>query len=142
MKELNFATGLVAYKVNGKCEISFNPADNAFVGRLFNTFDGLAKRQDQAEVENQEMSGAELFAVAEQRDKEMRQAIDDIFGEPVCGKVFGNQDVYALADGLPLWCNFLMAIIDEVDAAVTAQQKQTSPRVQHYMNKYAKYNKR
>lgn len=142
MKELNFATGLVSYKVNGGCEIKFNPADSAFVGRLFNTFDGLAKRQDQAEAENREMSGAELFAIAEQRDKEMRQAIDDIFGEPVCGKVFGNQDVYALADGLPLWCNFLMAVIDEVDAAVTAQQKQASPRVQHYMNKYAKYNKR
>ena len=142
MKELNFATGLMTYKVNGECEIRFNPADSAFVGRLFNTFDGLAKRQDQAEVENQEMSGVELFAMSEQRDKEMRQAIDDIFGEPVCEKVFGKQDVYALADGLPLWCNFLMAIIDEVDASVTAQQKQSSPRVQHYMAKYAKYSKR
>lgn len=142
MRELSFATGLVSYKVNGGAEIRFNPADSAFVGRLFNTFDGLAKRQDQAEIENQEMSGAELFAAAEQRNKEMRQEIDSIFGEPVCEKVFGNQDVYALADGLPLWCNFLMAVIDEVDASVTAQQNQASPRVQHYMAKYAKYNKR
>ena len=142
MKELNFATGLITYKVNGGAEIKFNPADSAFVGRLFNTFDGLAKRQDQAEVENQEMSGAELFAVAEQRDKEMRQAIDSGFGEPVCEKVFGNLDVYALADGLPLWCNFLMAVIDEVDASVTTQQKQASPRVQHYMAKNAIYTKK
>lgn len=142
MKELNFATGLTSYKVNGGYEIRFNPADSAFVGRLFNTFDGLAKRQDQAEVESLEMSGAELFVIAEQRDKEMREAIDGIFGEPVCEKIFGNQSVYAMADGLPLWCNFLMAVIDEVDASVTAQQKQANPRVQHYMAKYAKYSKK
>lgn len=142
MKELNFETGLVTYKVNGGHEISFNPADVSFVKRLFKTFDGLAKQQEDTQNEGKEMDGEELFAYAEQRDKQMRQQIDDIFGEPVCDKVFGGQSVYALANGLPLWCNFLMAVIDEVDASVTAQQKLTSPRVERYMAKYAKYSKR
>lgn len=139
MKELNFDTGLVTYMVNGKCEISFNPADVAFVDRLFKTFDGLAQRQDHAEIEKQEVSGADLFALAEQRDKYMREQIDSIFGEPVSDSIFGNMSVYALAGGLPLWCNFLMAVIDEIDEAIQEEQRAASPRVDKYMAKYAKY---
>lgn len=139
MKELNFDTGRVTYRVNGGHEISFNPADVSFVKRLFKTFDGLAKQQEDTQTESQEMDSGALFDFAEQMDKQMRQQIDDVFGEPVCDKVFGDQSVYALASGLPLWCNFLMAVIDEVDASVTAQQKLASPRVERYMAKYAKY---
>ena len=142
MKELIFDTGLVTYKVNGGHEISFNPADVGFVKRLFTTFDGLAKQQEDTQAEGKEMDGEELFEFAEQRDKQMRQQIDDIFGEPVCDKVFGGQSVYALASGLPLWCNFLMAVIDEVDTSVTAQQELASPRVERYMAKYAKYRRK
>lgn len=142
MKELNFETGLVTYCVNGGYEICFNPADVRFVERLFKTFDGLAKQQEDAQAEGQEMSGEELFDYAEQKDRQMRQQIDGIFGASVCDKVFGNQSVYALAGGLPLWCNFLMAVIDEVDSAIVAQQKAASPRVERYMAKYAKYSKR
>lgn len=142
MKELNFDTGLVTYMVNGKVEISFNPADVAFVDRLFKTFDGLAQRQDHAEIEKQEANGADLFALAEQRDKYMREQIDHIFGEPVSDSIFGNMSVYALAGGLPLWCNFLMAVIDEIDEAIQEEQRAASPRVDKYMAKYAKYKRK
>ena len=142
MSELNFDTGLVTYKVNGQCEITFNPADVAFVKRLFNTFDGLSKRQDDIDVENGEIDGTALFDLAEQREKEMRAEIDDIFGDNVCDKIFGKVSVYALAGGLPLWCNFLMAVIDKIDAAIEDEQKLASPRVAKYMAKYAKYNRK
>lgn len=142
MKELNFNTGLVTYLVNGKCEISFNPADVAFVDRVFKAFDGLAQRQDHAEVEAQEAGAADLFALAEERDKFMREQIDNIFGEPVSDSIFGNMSVYALAGGLPLWCNFLMAIIDEIDGAIQEEQRAASPRVDKYMAKYAKYQRK
>ena len=46
MAELNFATGVVTFTVNGKCDISFNPTDSAFVERLFNAFDTLDKKQE------------------------------------------------------------------------------------------------
>ena len=46
MAELNFATGIVTYTVNGSCEVQFNPTDSAFVERLFNTFDTLDKKQE------------------------------------------------------------------------------------------------
>lgn len=142
MSELNFDTGLVTYRVNDRCEVSFNPADVSFVKRLFDTFDGLSKRQDDIEAENKEISGAELFNLVEQQEKKMREDIDSIFGEPVSDKIFGNLSVYALAGGLPLWCNFLMAVIDKVDAALEEEQKMASPRVAKYMAKYAKYKRK
>lgn len=141
MKELNFETGLVTYKVNGSAEISFNPGDVGFVERLFNTFDSLAKRQDSAEAENNQVEGAALFALAKRRDKEMRAEIDSIFGDAVCDRIFGNVNVFTQADGMPLWCNFLMAVIDEIDASVDGMQQRANDRVKMYTAKYAKYNK-
>ena len=142
MAELNFDTGLVTYKVNGRCEISFNPADVAFVRRLFNTFDNLSKQQDAIAGEDQDVDGAKLFDLVEQREKKMRADIDDVFGDAVCDKLFGNVSVFALAGGLPLWCNFLMAVIDKIDAAIEDEQKQASPRVAKYMAKYEKYKRK
>lgn len=142
MPELNFDTGLVTYKVNGGHEISFNPADVAFVKRLFNTFDSLSKQQDEIEVVDKEITGAELFDLVEQREKKMREDIDGIFESKVSDAIFGKVSVFALAGGLPLWCNFLMAVIDKVDAAIEDEQKQSSPRVAKYMAKYEKYRRK
>ena len=142
MAELNFDTGLVTYKVNGQREISFNPADVAFVKRLFNTFDSLSKQQDAIGGEDQNVDGAKLFDLVEQREQKMRADIDDVFGDSVCDKIFGNVSVFALAGGLPLWCNFLMAVIDKIDAAIEDEQKQASPRVAKYMAKYEKYKRK
>lgn len=142
MSELNFDTGLVTYKVNGQCDITFNPADVAFVKRLFNTFDGLSKQQEDIEAEDKDVEGTELFALVEQREKKMRDDIDAAFGEAICKKIFGNVSVFALAGGLPLWCNFLMAVIDKIDAAIEDEQKLASPRVAKYMAKYEKYKRK
>ena len=142
MSELNFETGLVTYKVNGQHEVSFNPADVAFVKRLFNTFDNLSKQQDEIELGDNEITGAELFELVEQREKKMRDDIDSIFETKVCDAIFGKVSVFALAGGLPLWCNFLMAVIDKVDAAVEEEQKLSSPRVAKYMAKYEKYKRK
>ena len=141
MKELNFETGLVTYKVNGRSEISFNPGDIGFVERLFNTFDRLAKRQDAVEEENRRVDGANLFELAKRRDEQMRAEIDGIFGEQICNNVFGRTNVFAIADCMPLWCNFLLAVIDEIDAAAEGLEQRTSDRVKMYTAKYAKYNK-
>lgn len=142
MSELNFDTGLVTYTVNNRCEVTFNPADVSFVKRLFDTFDGLSKRQDDIENGTKEIPGAELFDLVEQQEKKMREDIDGIFQQPVSDKIFGNLSVYALASGLPLWCNFLMAVIDKVDEALEVEQKLASPRVSKYMAKYAKYKRK
>ena len=53
----------------------------------------------------------------------MRTAIDKLLGEGVCAKVFGRMNVYAYADGLPVWANFMLALLDECDTAFAHEQE-------------------
>lgn len=139
MKELNFDSGLVTYSLNGKCEVSFNPTDSNFVERLFKTFDDLDKKQEvyRADVEKASDS-REVFEVARKCDAEMRAMVDEAMGTPVCDALFGDMNVYAMADGLPVWANLMLAIMDEIDTSFAKQKKLTDPRVAKYTSKYHK----
>lgn len=80
----------------------------------------------------------EIFDIARRRDEEMRELIDGVFERPVCRDLFGGMNVYAMADGLPVWCNFLLTVMDEVDTTFAREQKLTNPRIQKYTAKYHK----
>lgn len=139
MKELNFETGLVTYNLNGKCEVSFNPTDSAFVERLFNTFDSLDKQQEAYKAEVDKVTDSrEAFEVARKRDTEMRAMVDEAMGAPVCDALFGDMNVYALADGLPVWANLMLAIMDEIDTSFAREQRVTNERIKKYTAKYHK----
>jgi hypothetical protein len=136
LNTLNFETGRVTYSVNGACEISFNPTDSAFVEKLFNAFNTLDQKQEEYKAEVESMKDKrEVFEIARKRDAEMREIIDNVFG-PVSKDLFGDMNVYALADGLPVWCNFLLAVMDEIDTKFADERKRTNPRVEKYMHKY------
>ena len=139
MPELMFATGLVVFSVNGQTEITFNPTDSAFVERLFQAFDTLDKKQEAYKEEISRIGDKrEICEIARRRDAEMRELIDAVFGQPVCEGIFGEMNVYALADGLPVWCNFLLAVMDEIDTTFAKEQKATNPRIAKYTAKYHK----
>lgn len=141
MKELNFESGLVSYSLNGKCEVSFNPTDSNFAERLFSAFEDLDKKQESYKAEIEKMANKrEIFDFARERDAEMRDVIDGIFEAPVSEAVFGNMNVYALAGGLPVWSNLLLAIMDEIDTTFAREQKATNPRLAKYTAKYQKRN--
>ena len=53
--------------------------------------------------------------------------------------LFGGMNVYALANGLPVWCNLMLAVMDEIDSSFAREQKATNPKLQKYLNKYQKY---
>ena len=133
MGALNFQTTRKTYTVNDGAEISFDPTDINFVNRLFALMDKLEKRQNEAAPEDP----AEVFAAAARMDAEMRTEIDAVFGEPVCDKVFGKTNVLSPAGGLPVCMNFLLAVIDEIDAVSETETKH-SPRVDAYIQKYEK----
>ena len=135
-KALSFATGLVTYDLNGKIELTFNPTDTAFVEKLFNTFDELDKKQEAYKAEVENAKKREIFDIARKRDEEMREMIDSALGVPVCEAVFGGMNVYALADGLPVWANLLLAIMDEIDTSFAREQKQSDVRIRKYSEKY------
>lgn len=143
MKELQFDTGLVSYKVNGECEISFNPGDLGFIKKLFDLFETLSSQQEKASKENSDdVDGKALFEITERLDAEMRSSIDGLFGAGVADTLFKNISVFALAGGFPLWANFLMAIIDEIDSNVVQEEKKSRERVDKYIQRYKAYRKK
>ena len=143
MKELGFDSGLVTYNLNGKCEVTFNPTDSNFVERLYSAFESLDKKQGQYKSAIEKMtSSPEVFEFARQMDAEMREIIDGVFAEPVCQELFGDMNVYAMANGLPVWCNLMLAIMDEVEAVSDSERSATNSRIAKYTAKYKKYQKK
>ena len=137
MKELKIATGVETYKLNDSVEVFFNPTDAAFGEKLFNAFDTLDKRQESYKAEVGKAEGKrELFDVVRKLDGEMREIINDVFEFDVCSGLFGELNVYALAEGLPLWANLLFAIMDEMDETVMREKKAMNPRIAKYTKKY------
>lgn len=137
-KSLNFATGIVEYNINDACTLSFNPTDANFAERLFDTFDKLDEKQEAYKAEIEKAQSREIFSITRRRDAEMREMLDSALGAPVCASVFGGMNVYAYADGLPVWANLLLAVIDEMDNSFAREQKLTNPRVNKYLAKYQK----
>ena len=139
MKELNFESGLVTYSLNGKCEVTFNPTDSNFVERLYSAFEVLDKKQESYKAQIEKMGDKkEIFRFARERDAEMRGIIDDLFDVPDSDALFGGMNVYAIAAGLPVWCNLMLAVMDEIDTTFSREQKATNPRIAKYTAKYKK----
>lgn len=138
MKDLNFETGLVTYNLNGAFQLTFNPTDSEYIERIYNTFSVLDEKKDEYEEEIKQAAQNEIFAICRRRDAEMRELIDEALGAPVCEAVFGNMNINALADGLPVWANLLLAVMDEMDNSFAREQKRTNPRVAKYTAKYSK----
>lgn len=139
MSAITFDTGLVNYTINGKTEVQFNPTDSAFVEKLFNTFEILDQKQEAySEEVARTADKKQIFELARKMDAEMRTMIDDLFDTSVCAELFGNMNVYALADGLPVWSNLMLAIMEEIDTSFAREQKATNPRIAKYTAKYHK----
>ena len=141
---LNISTGLKSYDItneNGEVvsTVKFNPTDPGFAQRLYDAFSNLDKQDEQYHKRIAEENDAtKIFEVAREMDAEMRQTIDGLFEPGVCDAIFGSISVYAWADGLPLWANFLLSIMDEMDEALAREKKASDPRLQKYMKKFGK----
>ncbi len=140
MKELVFDSGVVSYSLNGKCEVSFNPADHAFAERFYNAVDEMGKLQDEyAKRAEALQEPGEAFSLARERDGKMGEVLDGLFNAPVCEAVFGTMSLCAFANGFPVWLNLMLSILDEIEANIGDIQKQADPRIAKYKAKYQKY---
>ena len=144
MSEIRFSTGVQSYRLNDAVEVFFNPTDSSFAEHLFSTFNDLEKKQESYKAELETLlkqDKSKIFDFMRERDAEMREMIDSVFGMPVCEPLFGHLNVYAMADGLPVWCNLMLSVMDELDSSYAREQKLMNPRVEKYMTKYKKYQK-
>ncbi len=137
MPSFEFESGVVTYTTKNGFEFSFNPTDISFSERLFNVFEQMDRKHEKYREELGTIAdNKKIFEFANEKDKEMRSLIDGVFGLPVCDGVFGNMSVFALGGGLPVWANFVLAIMDEIDTAFAREQKATNPKIQKYLDKY------
>ena len=136
MNSLNFSTGVKTFSVNdGAVDISYNPTDPIFVERVYDVFVSLSEKYEAGKGKTFDDNKA-FFDYARKRDQEVHGAIDGLFGEGVSAGLFGGVSSYAMADGLPLWCNALLAVIDTIPAELSVQIKASKPRVEKYLKKY------
>lgn len=136
MKTLNFDTGIVTYSLNDKCEISINPTDSSFVNKVADTFEKIEAIGEACSKELNPEEPAKLFALCEKRNTETRKLIDELLGDSVCNAVFGDMDVFALANGLPVWQNLFFAVLEEMDTSVLSEKSKTKARLEKYTSKY------
>lgn len=143
-KSLSFDTGIVEYDVNGAATIRFNPTDATFIERFYRTLTELDERQDEfrkkVDAIGEDKEG--MFAYAKERDRDMREKLDDMFGEGVSDALFGATNCYMLASGLPVWMNFMFAVADEIQAAFADEGEKADPRMRAYGEKYDKLMKK
>ena len=138
MNTLSVDLGVQEYVVNDACTITFNPTDASFIGRLYDAFERLAAHQDAYEKKLKEApDAAVLLDFMIEQDRDMRQIIDGVFNSPVCDGVMGSMNVFALGNtGLPVWSNFLLAVLDCCEADAKRKAAQTSKTMDKYLKKY------
>lgn len=138
MKEIILDSGKKSYSING-CEISFNPTDIHFMEGLYNVLDALDSMAEERKRETSSVSNAkEIFELSRRYDKEMRDRLDNAVGGPVSEAVAGDMNIYALSDGLPIFANIILAIMDEMDTGIADQAERGNPRLEALLSKYKK----
>lgn len=121
--------------------VDFNPADQGFAESLYGLVSKLGKIHEAKKKEYEaEHDPAARFDINRAEDTEMREAVDSMFGEGFCKDVFKTR-LFALSDGVTVVENFLFALLDEMDEAVTENLAKRDARIKKYTEKYSKYKK-
>lgn len=137
--EISVNTGIKEFNLAGKVSVFFNPSDVTFAKKIYDVFMALEDKQREYIDRLKEVGEEpEIFAIGHEMDAEMRELINGIFGIDVITPLIGDCNVYALADGLPIWANLLTAILDVMDETVKEETQKSKQRVEKYTSKYHK----
>ena len=138
MKQLNFSDGLEEYSLNDRVTVRFNPTDAGFLERLTGLYAKLDALQEEVSALQENTPDEEVFPLAKSLDVRMRELLDDFFGQPVCEPLFGSMNLFASANGLPVWANLLLAVTEEVESAMQGELTAREKRIAKYTAKYKK----
>ena len=142
MAEIVFETGVQEFKVNGGRNIRFNPVDSGFAETLYSLIAKVTDIDDERRKRTEKNQDyAKIFDYNRAADNRMREAVDSVFGENFCKDVFGDIRLTAIADGLSVVENFLLAVLDQMDESVTENLAKRDARIAKYTAKFAKYKK-
>lgn len=131
--------GIREVSISDKVSVWLNLTDIDFVERVFDALDAMDKQQDKYQAMlTGETDAKKIFAAAHTMDGEMRDLINGLFGFDVCTPRYGRMNMYAMAGGLPVWCNLMLCLIDNMNDTFTAEKKATNPKLQKYLAKFKK----
>lgn len=137
MESLKIDTGVKEFRINDAVTIKLNPSDTALAKRLFVLFEKFDKNTTNYKDKIAKASeSAEIFTLADNLDKEMREDLNGIFNMDICTPLFGDTSCYAIANGMPIWANILFAFLDLMDEAVKKEQTISKERIKKYTDKY------
>ena len=143
MEKLNISTGIKEYSLNDKVSVWFNPTDADFMTRVFDTFDALEKKQDEyANAIAKTKTTRESLKVMADMNEEMRGLLLELFGTDIVTPLIGNANVYAFSEGMPIWANIMLAILDKMEGEHAEQIKLSKKRMAKYTAKYADHKKK
>ena len=148
MENFRFDSGLKEYPLKLYEEqepvvVRFNPTNMLFAERVFDGFDRMDEIQEKflsrLETVKDNHDYKAVFSLTREMEKDLRNVLNDIFNKDICTPLFGKyESVYAAADGLPVWANILLAVIDELDESFVKEKEKTNPRLKKYVEKYRK----
>lgn len=138
MLNLNIEDGVQEINLNGKVTVLLNLTDTNFIERFFTAFESMDELQEEYSKELDKATDREAFMLARKYDADMRERINGAFGSDICTPLLGSVSTYAIAGGLPIWCNIMLALIEEINAGINEQKKLTNPKVQKYIAKYGR----
>ncbi|MBQ6427798.1 MAG: hypothetical protein IJK03_03400, partial [Oscillospiraceae bacterium] len=110
----------------------------SFLERLAELFSRLDALQEEVSALQESTPEEEVFPLAKSLDARMRDLLDGFFGTPVCEALFGSMNLFASAGGLPVWANLLLALTEEVEAAMQGELTAREARIAKYTAKYKK----
>ncbi len=121
--------------------LDFNPSDQGFAEDLY----GLVNKISAIHEEKKKMyelaaDPAAKFDISRDEDRQMRSAVDSLFGNGFCEDVFKTR-LFAIADGMTVIENFLFGVLDMMDESVTENISKRDAKIRKYTEKYRKYRK-
>ncbi|MEY8360051.1 hypothetical protein AALA99_13690 [Anaerotruncus colihominis] len=126
MRELNFDSGIVEYRVNGKATLSFNRSDPNLYSRMQDLSSKLAAIDSDLKKEKDAADdGLALMKILSAYDKRIKAELSFVFGEQNdFDAIFEGQNVMSIAgNGQLLITNFLDAIRPVIESGVKEYAK-------------------
>lgn len=135
---MNINTGIQEYNLGGKVVVKFNPTDMEFGSRLNAAMTACVEREERLQKEIEGEDVIRMFELSAAASDDIAKIIDGVFGVPVVEPLCEGVSVRAWADGMPIWANIIMAVLDVMDASQDEAIKASKKRVEKYTKKYGK----
>lgn len=119
--------------------VNFNPVDQEFAEELYALVYRIGEIHNAKNKERaSETDILKKFEINRAEDKELRAAVDAVFGEGFSNDVFKVR-LFAVSDGLTVVENFLFTLLDELDESTTSNIAKRNAKIQKYTEKYKRY---